>query len=82
MKIFVEPDAGALSEAVARRAAEFIGDNPGALVCLAAGDTPLEAYNRMIRLQNEGVVDLSSVYYVGWTSGWGWDARPAAPALR
>jgi len=65
MKIFVEPNAGALSEAVAQRAAEFIHENPGALICLAAGDTPLEAYKRMIRLQSEGVVDLSSVYYVG-----------------
>lgn len=65
MEIVIKPDAGALSEAVALRAAEFIGKNPGALICLAAGDTPLEAYRHMIRLQSEGKVDLSSAWYVG-----------------
>ena len=65
MEIIVKPDAMTLSEAVALRAAEFIKENPGALVCLAAGDTPLEAYRRMIRLQREGKVDLSTAWYVG-----------------
>jgi 6-phosphogluconolactonase/glucosamine-6-phosphate isomerase/deaminase len=65
MEIIVKPDAAALSEAVADRAAAFINRNPGALVCLAAGDTPLPAYRRLIALQAEGAVDLSSVYYVG-----------------
>mgnify|MGYP000884869884 CR=1 FL=1 len=65
MEIVVQSDAGALAEAVALRAAEFINRNPGALVCLAAGDTPLAAYRHMIRLQEAGKVNLSSVYYVG-----------------
>lgn len=65
MEIIVKPDAKSLSEAVALRAAEFIHKNPGTLICLAAGDTPLDAYHHMIRLQREGKVDLSSAWYVG-----------------
>ena len=65
MQIVVKPDATSLSEEVALRAAEYINQNPGALLCLAAGDTPLEAYRRMVGLQAAGRVDLSSVYYVG-----------------
>lgn len=65
MKIIVKPDTASLSEEAALRAAEFIRKNPGALICLAAGDTPLEAYRHMIRLQSDGKVNLSSVWYVG-----------------
>lgn len=53
------------SQQVALRLKEFINHNPGALVCLAAGDTPLSAYAALIEMQKNGEVDLSSAYYAG-----------------
>ena len=54
-----------LSETVAAKIADWINKNPGSLLCLAAGDTPLSAYAKLVKLQDMGAVDLSSVYYVG-----------------
>ena len=62
-RIFEHADA--LSEAVARTVAAWINANPGRLLCLAAGDTPLASYAELVALQDRGEVDLSSVYYVG-----------------
>jgi 6-phosphogluconolactonase/glucosamine-6-phosphate isomerase/deaminase len=61
----VASDAASLSEAVALAAAAWIARHPGALVCLAAGDTPLPVYRRLVDLQTSGQVDLSSVFYAG-----------------
>jgi 6-phosphogluconolactonase/glucosamine-6-phosphate isomerase/deaminase len=77
VRISVSADAATLCEAVAQAAAAWIRAHPGALVCLAAGDTPLPAYARLVELQREGRVDLSSVFYVGldeWV-GLGYDDR-------
>ena len=65
MEIIVRDNPSLLADVVAQEAADFINAHPDSLVCLAAGDTPLEAYKRMIDLQKAGKVDLSSVYYVG-----------------
>lgn len=65
MKIITLKNEALQSEKIAQDTAAFIRKNPGALLCLAAGDTPLEAYRQLIRLQAAGEVDLGSVYYVG-----------------
>lgn len=65
MKIMIKRDEQALSRAVAEAIAGFINDHPGALLCFAAGETPLSAFKELIHLQKEKAVDLSSVYYVG-----------------
>jgi glucosamine-6-phosphate isomerase len=54
-----------VSRRAARVTANFINGNPGALLCLAAGDTPLGAYRELVGLQASGEVDLASVYYAG-----------------
>lgn len=62
---------------VAKDMAKYIRENPGALLCLAAGDTPLGAYTELVKLQAAGEVDLKSVYYVGldeWV-GLGYETR-------
>lgn len=62
---------------VAQDIAKYINENPGALLCLAAGDTPLGAYTELVKLQDAGKVDLKSVYYVGldeWV-GLGYETR-------
>ncbi len=62
---------------VAGDMAEYIRNHPGALVCLAAGDTPLGAYAELVKLHKAGKVDLNSIYYVGldeWV-GLGYETR-------
>lgn len=54
-----------LATVVADAAAAWIRQHPGGLVCLAAGDTPLPVYERLVALQAAGRVDLRSVFYVG-----------------
>ena len=65
LKTMILPDINKLASAVADATAEWINANPGGLVCLAAGNTPLLAYQRLIELQDEGKVNLASVYYAG-----------------
>lgn len=62
---------------VAMDMAKYIRENPGSLLCLAAGDTPLGAYTELVKMQDAGEVDLNSVYYVGldeWV-GLGYETR-------
>jgi len=54
-----------LSVYAAMAAAEYINENPGTLLCFAAGDTPLGMFEYLVSMQKEGLVDLNSVYYVG-----------------
>jgi len=63
--MIIAGDYGDLSFRTAKKTADFINSNPGVLLCLAAGDTPLGAYSELVRMQTEGAVDLSSVYYAG-----------------
>lgn len=54
-----------LSMAVANRIAAIIQSNPAALLCLAAGDTPLGALRALVDIQAAGHVNLRNVWYVG-----------------
>ena len=63
--MIIAKDYDDLSRRAALAIAGFIRTNPDALLCLAAGDTPLGTFRELIRLQSEGSVDLSSVYYAG-----------------
>ena len=65
MNIIVTQDYDDLSYKAARHAAIFINNNPGALICFAAGDTPLGTFRELVVMHDRGEVDLSSVYYVG-----------------
>lgn len=65
MKTVISRDPSEAARSVARSIAEFIVQNPGSLMCFAAGDTPLSAFAELIKLQDSGEVDLSSVFYVG-----------------
>lgn len=65
MNIIVNENAAAQCERVAQDLAQYIRSHPGALLCLAAGDTPLPAYARLAEMGNAGEVDLNSVFYVG-----------------
>jgi glucosamine-6-phosphate isomerase len=49
----------------ASKVAAIIRENPGRLVCFAAGDTPIGMLCELIRLQEKGKCDLSSMYYAG-----------------
>ena len=62
MTTLITENYPALSRETARRVATFINQNPGALLCLAAGDTPLGAFAELIKLQAVGEVNLSSVF--------------------
>lgn len=64
-RTIILPDINNLASAVAEATVTWINEHPGGLVCLAAGNTPLLAYQRLIELQDEGKVNLSSVYYAG-----------------
>jgi len=63
MITIIANDYDDLSYRTAGIAAGFIRKNPGSLLCLAAGDTPLGAYAELIKMQEAGAVNLSDVYY-------------------
>ncbi len=71
MKVIKERNAAALAQSVAGAIAEYINEHPGALLCFAAGETPLASFQALIGLQRQGKVDLGSVYYVGLDEWWG-----------
>jgi len=61
----VESSYEALCDRVAVATSDWIVRHPGSLVCLAAGDTPLPVYHKLVVRQQQGKVDLSSVFYAG-----------------
>jgi len=63
MEIKIHPTHEELSCATAIKIAHHIGRNPNTLLCLAAGDTPLQMLAELVKMQNRGEVDLSSVWY-------------------
>lgn len=65
MIITVEKTTEALAKTAAGEIATYINAHPDALLCLAAGDTPLRTMEALIALQDEGKTNLSSVYYIG-----------------
>jgi len=65
MRLLVGRDYDEFSAIGATCAAEFIRQNPGKLLCFAAGDTPLGIYKALIAMQTAGELDLGSMYYVG-----------------
>ena len=83
MKMFIDATAEALERRVAADMAGYIRSHPGALLCLAAGDTPLPVYKALVRMHVAGEVDLTSVYYVGldeWV-GMGYETRGSCAQL-
>lgn len=65
IKPTILPDENKMATAVAQATAEWINKHPGSLVCLAAGNTPLLVYQKLIERQAAGQVNLASVYYAG-----------------
>jgi len=63
MKIITVSDYNAMAVESAKIIAAYIKNNPGKLMCFAAGDTPLGTFAELIKMQDRGEVDLSSVYY-------------------
>lgn len=64
-KLIIADDYSELSRQTAQMISAFIQDNPNSLLCLAAGDTPLGTFAQLIKMQETGEVNLSSVYYAG-----------------
>ena len=65
MQTVVCENAARLHQRVAEDLKQYILQHPGALLCLAAGDTPLPVYAILTDMAKRGEVDLNSVYYVG-----------------
>ena len=61
MKIRVFEDAEDLGRAVANRIANQVKKNPGAVLGLATGGTPLATYAELRRMHAAGVIDFSLV---------------------
>jgi len=54
-----------LSLATAKRVADYVNANPGALLCIAAGRTTLAMLGELVAMQRRREVDLASVRYAG-----------------
>lgn len=54
-------------QAMSRTGAEIVAKHikPGALICLAAGDTPMGMFKELIAMQHRGEVNLADAWYVG-----------------
>jgi len=75
MLIQIYETSGEMSVNTASKVAAIIKENPGRLVCFAAGDTPIGMLRELIRLQEKGECDLSSMYYAGLDEWIGLDYR-------
>ena len=65
MVINVAEDYKDLSAKTAQKVAEYITANPDALICFAAGNTPLGVFSELVSMQDRGEIDLSACYYIG-----------------
>jgi 6-phosphogluconolactonase/glucosamine-6-phosphate isomerase/deaminase len=65
VEILQFPAISEVALAVAGDIAAYIKGNPGALMCFAAGDTPLPVFRALAEMNSKGEVDLNSVFYVG-----------------
>lgn len=65
MDIRIYDSPAEMAEKTAWSVASLIRQNPGRLICFAAGDTPLGMLRGLVRLQEEGGCDLRSMYYAG-----------------
>lgn len=65
MNLRVFPDPAALSQHTAAHIAQTIRRKPDALLCLASGDTPTEAYRLLAQMAQAGELDLSRCHFIG-----------------
>ena len=65
MKIWVENTTDKLAAVTADYIAKYIRNHPNTLLCFAAGETPLKMLDKLVELQTQREVNLSSVRYVG-----------------
>lgn len=65
MFIKIYETAEEMSLKTASHLASVIRENPGRLLCFAAGDTPLDILKELVVLQEKGECDLSTMYYAG-----------------
>ena len=65
MNMYTFLTAAEIAVNVAEDIAGYVRKNPGALLCMAAGDVALPVFRALIVMQSRGEVDLNSVFYVG-----------------
>lgn len=65
MKKIVHAGMEAQAQAVAALIADYVRENPRALLCLAAGDTATATYAEMARMQKAGTADFRQCRLVG-----------------
>ncbi|PLT45426.1 Glucosamine-6-phosphate deaminase [Paenibacillus pasadenensis] len=65
MQTIIESDYEALSERASEWIAKCVSDKPDAVLCLAAGATPVGAFRKLVSMAREGKVDLSKCRFVG-----------------
>lgn len=63
MNTIISENYTGMSMEAANVAAEYINSHPGALICFAAGATPMGMLEELIKMQESKAVDLSSAYY-------------------
>lgn len=65
MKKWVQHDMEAQADAVAGMVADYVRENPHAILCLAAGDTATATYARMAQMQREGKANFRDCRLIG-----------------
>ena len=65
MKKIVHAGIEAQAEAIAELIADYVRENPTALLCLAAGDTATATYAKMAEMQSKGLVNFRECRLVG-----------------
>ena len=83
MKIIVERTPDETAHWAAARAADYIRENPGRLLCFAAGDTPKGMLSELVRMQMQAEIDLNRMYFAAineW-AGFGADAPGSCARL-
>jgi len=75
LNLHILPTGSEAAIAAARDIRDYINGNPNALICLAAGETPLPVYQALIQMQKNGEADLNGVFYLGLDEWVGLDKK-------
>lgn len=65
MRLIVEPTYDAVSRSAASHIIRFVQQQPAAMLCLAAGTTPVGAYRYVVEAATRGEVSLEHCRFVG-----------------
>ena len=65
MQLKIFPDYASLSSQVADEIITLVKAKPGAVLCMASGDSPKLACSKIVEIANHDKLDFSQIHFIG-----------------